>query len=306
MSRSVVVESFGGPEILQVREVAEPHAGPGQLRVRVAAAGLNPMDWKRTSSSQIAARFGLELPAGFGSDFAGVVDEVGDGVDGFAVGDRIFGGALGRALADYAVVTPGTDPLAHTPEGVDDVVASGLAVAARTADAVLRVLDPSPDDTVLIGGAAGGVGVLLVQLARLAGARVIGTGSTGTFDFLRGLGAEPVAYGDGLVERVRTLAPTGVAAAADLVGDETARAALELGVTPSRVATIASMNPPEGTVGTGGREAAPDALERIAGLIAAGRLTLPIEGTYPIAQVRAAVEAQRAGHVHGKLVVVLD
>ena len=125
----------------------------------------------------ITARFGVTLPAGFGNDFAGVVDEVGDGVTGFAAGDRVYGGARGRAVADYAVVRPGTDPLLHTPDGVDDITASTLAIAGRTADAVVSAIGVRAGDTVLIGGAAGGVGVFAVQLARRAGARVIGTAS---------------------------------------------------------------------------------------------------------------------------------
>ena len=210
MSRAVIQESFGGPEVLQVVDVAEPHAGPGEVRVRVSAAGLNPVDWKIAASAEAAGRYGITLPAGFGNDLAGVVDEVGDGVTGFAAGDRVYGGARGRAVADYAVVRPGADPLLHTPDGVDDITASTLVIAGRTADAVINAIGVHDGDTVLIGGAAGGVGVFTVQLARRAGARVVGTASEATFDFLRGLGAEPVAYGDGLAGRVRALAPQGV------------------------------------------------------------------------------------------------
>ena len=106
MSRAVVVEAFGGPEALEVREVPEPHAGPGQLRVRVSAAGLNPVDWKLVGSPQASAAYGVTLPSGFGNDYAGVVDEVGAGVTGFTVGDRVFGGARGHAVADHTVVDP--------------------------------------------------------------------------------------------------------------------------------------------------------------------------------------------------------
>jgi NADPH:quinone reductase-like Zn-dependent oxidoreductase len=197
----VVQEQFGGPEVLQVRDVAEPHAGPGEIRVRVAAAGLNPVDWKVAGSAEAAGRFGVTLPAGFGNDFAGVIDEVGDNVTGFATGDRVYGGARGRAVADYTVVRPGTDPLLHTPDGVDDATASTLVIAGRTADAVVAAIGVQAGDVVLIGGAAGGVGVFAVQLARRAGACVIGTASPAAFAFLRELGAEPVAYGDGLAAR---------------------------------------------------------------------------------------------------------
>jgi NADPH:quinone reductase-like Zn-dependent oxidoreductase len=160
-------------------------------------------------------------------------------------------------------------------------------------------------DTVLIGGAAGGVGVFAVQLARLAGARVIGTSSEAAFGFLRELGAEPVTYGEGLAERVRNLAPEGVTAAADMIGTEAAQAALDLGAAPDRIATIASSSPPDGVRATGGRNATPGALERITTAIAAGTFMVPIAATFPIEQIRAAVELQRAGHVHGKVVVIL-
>ena len=299
-------ESFGGPDVLEVRDVAEPHAGPGQVRVRVSAAGLNPVDWKIAGSAAAAERYGITLPAGFGNDFAGVIDEVGDGVTGFATGDRVYGGARGAAVADYAVVRPGADPLLHTPDGVDDITASTLVIAGTTADAVIDAIGVHAGDTVLIGGAAGGVGVFTVQLAQRAGGQVIGTASEATFGFLRGLGAEPVTYGDGLAGRVRALAPQGVTAAADLIGTETAQAALDLGVSPGRIATIAAASPPAGVRATGGRNATPGALERIASAIAAGEFVVPIAATFPIEQTRAAVELQRAGHVNGKVVITVD
>ncbi|XXU00594.1 hypothetical protein WMF20_12875 [Sorangium sp. So ce834] len=175
------------------------------------------MDWFMTADADTAVRFGLSLPAGFGTDYAGVVDQVGDGVTGFAPGDRVFGGALSRAVADFVVVDPtggiAANEAHHTPDGVDDRTAATLTIAGRTASAALAVVELGPDDTVLIGGAAGGVGVFVVQMARIAGARVIGTGSATSADFLRALGAEPVAYGDGLADRVRALAPRGITAA---------------------------------------------------------------------------------------------
>lgn len=305
MSRAVIQEQFGGPEVLQVRDVAEPHAGPGEVRVRVSAAGLNPVDWKVAGSAEGAKRFGLTLPAGFGNDVAGLVDEVGEGVTGFAPGDRVYGGARGRAVADYAIVRPGADTLLHTPDGVDDITASTLVIAGRTADAAISAIGVHAGDTVLIGGAAGGVGVFAVQLARLAGAQVIGTASEATFGFLRDLGAEPVTYGDGLADRVRTLAPRGITAAADMIGTETALAAVDLGVAPGRIATIAAASPPDGVHATGGRDATPGALERITAAIAAGEFVVPIAGAFPIEQTRAAVELQRAGHVNGKVVITL-
>ena len=194
MSRAVIYETFGGPEVLELREVPEPHAGPGEVRVRVAAAGLNPMDWRISSLPEAAARFGITVPSGFGYDFAGVVDEVGSDATGFAAGDRVHGGAMGRAAADFVVVKTPAEALFHTPDGISEEVASTLPVAGLTAAAALAAIGLRPGDTVLIGGAAGGVGVFAVQLAKLAGATVIGTASDGTSEFLRQLGAEPVAY----------------------------------------------------------------------------------------------------------------
>ncbi|MEV4293941.1 NADP-dependent oxidoreductase [Microbispora rosea] len=306
MSRAVVYETFGGPEVLELREVPEPHAGPGEVRVRVTAAGLNPMDWGIASRPEAAARFGITVPSGFGSDLAGVIDEVGDGATGFAVGDRVHGGALGRAIADFVVVRPPADPLWHTPEGISDQVASTLPVAGLTAAAALAAIGPGPGDTVLIGGAAGGVGVFAVQLARLAGATVIGTASPGTFEFLRQLGAEPVAYGAGLADRVRALAPGGVTAATDLFGTETAEAALALGAAPGRISTVAAgPNPPGGVRATGAMDAPADAMGQITDAILAGKLTVPIAAAFPVEKIRDAVTLQAGRHVHGKVVVTL-
>ncbi|HZO37340.1 MAG TPA: NADP-dependent oxidoreductase [Solirubrobacteraceae bacterium] len=305
MSRAVIYERFGGPEVLELRQVPEPHVGPGEVRVRVRAVGLNPMDWSFTSMPELAAQFGISPPTGFGYDFAGVIDEVSDGVDGYSAGDRVFGGAQARAAADFVVTTPGAE-LFRTPSGISDEIASTLPVAGSTASAALAAVGPKPGDTVLIGGAGGGVGVFAVQLARLAGATVIGTGSEGTFDFLRGLGAEPVAYGEGLAERVRALAPGGISAATDLFGTETAEAALALGVPPERISTIAAgPNPPGGVRATGGIDAAPDALERITDAILAGELDVHIAATFPIEQIREAVTLQADRHVHGKIVITL-
>jgi NADPH:quinone reductase-like Zn-dependent oxidoreductase len=303
MSRAVIYEAFGGPEVLKIRDIPEPHAGPGEVRVRVAAIGLNPMDWGISSRPEAAARFGITVPSGFGSDFAGVVDEVGDG-SAFVVGDRVYGGALGRAAAEFVLVATSTDSLWHTPEGISDEVASTLPVAGLTAAAAVAAIDLHSGDTILVGGAAGGVGVFAVQLAKLAGARVIGTASESTFDFLRQLGAEPVAYGPGLVDRVRILTPEGVTAATDLFGTETAETALALGVAPQRISTIAAMsNPLEGVHATGASDAGPDAMERITDAILADSIIVPIAATFPIEQIRDAVTLQAGRHVHGKIVI---
>ena len=306
-SRAVRLESFGGPEVLNLREIPAPQAGSGQIRVRVAAAGLNPMDWFMTSDAETASRFGLSLPAGFGTDYAGVVDQVGDGMIEFAVGDRVFGGALSRAVADHVVVEPAGSIAAggdahHTPDGVDDRTAATLAIAGCTAAAAFAVVNLRQGDTVLIGGAAGGVGVFTVQLARLAGARVIGTGSTTSSDYLRSLGAEPVTYGDGLADRAHALAPEGVTAAIDLHGTDTVHAARELGVPDERITTIAAQV--DGITPANGADAA-HAIDEVARLVAAGQVRVPIAASFPVEEIRVAVELQAARHVHGKVVIDL-
>jgi NADPH:quinone reductase-like Zn-dependent oxidoreductase len=309
MSRAVIYETFGGPEVLELREVSEPHAGPGEVRVRVSAAGLNPMDWGIASRPEAAEQFGITVPSGFGYDFAGVVDEVDGSATGFAVADRVYGGALGRAAADFVVIktpTEAPEALWHTPDGISDQVAATLPVAGLTAAAAVTAIGLRSGDTVLVGGAAGGVGVFAVQLAKLAGARVIGTASESTFEFLRQFGTEPVAYGPGLADRVRTLAPDGVTAATDLFGTETAETALALAVPPERISTIAAgSNPPAGVRATGGIDAGPDAMERITDAILAGKITVPIAANFPIEQIRDAVALQARRHVHGKIVITL-
>ncbi|MGA2929570.1 MAG: NADP-dependent oxidoreductase [Solirubrobacteraceae bacterium] len=309
MSRAVIYESFGGPEVLELQDVSEPHAGPGEIRVHVAAVGLNPMDWAIAARPELAARFNITVPSGFGYDFAGVVDEAGDGASVFAVGERVYGGVMERAAADFVVVkTPLGAPevLFHTPEGLSDEVASTLAIAGATASAALAAIDLRPEDTVLIGGAAGGVGVFAVQLAHLTGATVIGTASEGTFPLLRELAAEPVTYGAGLADRVRALAPDGITAAVDLFGTETVETALVLGVSPERISAIAAgPTPPGGARAAWGNDAEPGALPRIADAIAAGQITVPIAAQFPIEQIREATALQANRHVHGKIVVTL-
>jgi NADPH:quinone reductase-like Zn-dependent oxidoreductase len=237
------------------------------------------------------------------------VDEVGEGVgDLFAVGDRVFGGAFSRSVADHVVVdAPGHigrgGDVHHTPDGLDDRVAATLSIAGCTAAAALTVVDPGPSDTLLVGGAGGGVGVFAVQLARLTGARVIGTGSAASADALRALGAEPVTYGEGLADRLRELAPDGITAAMDLHGTDTIAVARELGVPDSRMTTIAGVV--DGVTPANGADAAPRAIEEIARLAAKGLLRVPIAATFPVDEIRSAVELQAGRHVHGKVVVDL-
>lgn len=304
MSRFVLVPRFADPIPFEYVDRPVPTPGAGEVLVRVRAAGLNPIDWKLASIPGIAEHFGVTAPTGFGGDAAGVVEAVGEGVDGLAVGDRVFGNARGAALADH-LVAPASS-LHRTPDGLDDVRAAGVETVAKTAAAAIATIGVREGDVVLIGGAAGGVGVIATQLAVAAGATVIGTASEGNHAFLRDLGAIPVAYGDGLVDRVRALAPTGVDAATDLAGTETVLAAIELGVAPERISTIAAgPTPPAGARATGSVDAEAGASERIAAAIADGAFVLPIEATFPFEALVDAVALLRAGHVRGKVVVTI-
>jgi NADPH:quinone reductase-like Zn-dependent oxidoreductase len=263
------------------------------------------MDPAFAAMPELAARFNITLPSGFGYDFAGSVDEVGQDASGFTIGDRVYGGVMERAAADFVVMrTDGSEPIFHTPEGLSDDVASTLYIAGATASAALAVIDLSSKDTVLVGGAAGGVGVFVVQLARLAGATVIGTASESTFAFLSDLGAQPVAYGAGLEDRVRACAPDGITAAIDLFGTETIETALALGVSPDRIAAIAAgPTPPGGARAVVATTAPRDAVPKIAAAIAAHELTVPIAARFPIEQISEAAALQAGRHVHGKIVV---
>src|SRR3954452_15124795 len=212
--KAVSFAEYGGPEVLQVNDVDEPEPGPGQIRIAVRAAGVNPIDWKIRSGA-MSQSMPLELPAIDAREAAGVVDAVGPDVEGVAVGDEVFGFASGGAAAEKALLSA----WAAKPRNVSFEEAAGLPVAVETSIRVFTLLGGVGDgDTIVIDGAAGGVGVAAVQLAVARGARVIGTASEGNHDFLRSLGAEPTTYGAGMVERIRALAPDGVDLAFDTAG----------------------------------------------------------------------------------------
>lgn len=302
MIRAVRYERFGGPEVLDVVEVDPPHPGPGEVRVDVVVAGLNPADYKIFDGSG-ADRHGVWPPAGVGHDFAGVIDEVGENVTRFAVGDQVYGGKRAEALADYVVIHE-DDLLIHRPDGLSIEVAGALAIAGRTAYAGIDRLGVTAEDTVLVGGAAGGVGVIAAQLALLRGAVVIGTASEKNHDFLREVGVIPITYGAGLVDRIRDASPDGITAAFDTHGGtETIDAALELGVDITRVNTIAARGHRDAR-GAGSVDASRDDLARLGELVAAGEVTIPIDCVYPIERVAEAYEYLMAGHLRGKVIVV--
>ena len=299
--KAIQYSRFGGPEVLEVVELSEPRPGPGQIRIAVHAAGINPIDWKVRSGMM-----GGDLPQTTGREAAGVVDEVGDGVTDVAPGDRVFGFADGGGgaaelalLADYAPVPP----------SLDFAQAAGLPVAVETAVRTLDLLGVGAGTTVVINGATGGVGSAATQIAHSRGARVIGTASEGNHDYLRSLGAEPTTYGEGLVERVREIAPAGVDAALDVAGHDALAALVELTGSPERVVTIADYAGAQHTgvkfTGGPGTDRAVNALRDIGGLIDAGQFSLSVARTFPLEQIAEAHRLSETGHVRGKLILVL-
>ncbi|MEO8908103.1 MAG: NADP-dependent oxidoreductase, partial [Microbacteriaceae bacterium] len=297
MSRFVQYQQFGGPDVLETVEVEPPHPGVGRVRVRVLAAGLNPVDFKIFHGGAAADAYGASLPSGVGNDFSGVIDELGGGVTEWSLGDEVFGGSRHFAEADYVVVDG--DTLCRKPAGLPFEVAGALAIAGRTAWASVHAIPLTDSDTVLVSAAAGGVGVLAAQLARAAGATVIGTASSGNHDYLRSLGVIPVEYGDDLAERIRAVAPQGITAVLDNHGPATIDTAIELGVPLERINTIAAHGY-AGVSAVGGAAATPEDLTHVAQLIADGELELPIDTIYPIERAREAYERLEAGHVRGK------
>lgn len=300
--KSIQYNEFGGPEVLQVAEVDEPHAGAGQVRIAVRSVGVNPADWKRFTGF-----FGdfmpIQFPARVGFEAAGIVDEIGEGVDGVAIGDAVFG--LGNpTLAEYAVLTS----WAPKPDDMPFEVAGGLAVVAETGLRSIEQVGVQPGQTLLVSGAAGGVGSAIVQFARQRGITVIGTASAGKQDYLRELGAIPTTYGPGLAERVRELAPQGVDAALDLAGSGIIPELIGIVGEASRVLSISDFSAPEhgAQFSTQPLEHPERALAEAAGLYAEGAFALRIEKNFPLAQASDAFALSIDGHVTGKVVISVD
>ena len=288
--------------MLELVELPDPHPDAGQVRIAVRAAGINPIDWKVRSGAM-----GGDLPQTTGREVAGIVDEVGDGVTDAKPGDRVFGFAAGGGGAAQLALSSDYAPI---PPSLDFADAAALPVAVETAVRTLDLLGVGSGTTVLINGAAGGVGSAAVQIARARGARVIGTASENNHDYLRSLGAEPTTYGEGLEQRVRELAPGGVDAALDAAGAGALPALVELTGNPGRVVTIADFLGAQETgvefSGGMGTARAVHALSEIGDLIEAGEFTLPVSETFPLEQIAEAHELSQRGHVRGKLVLLVD
>jgi NADPH:quinone reductase-like Zn-dependent oxidoreductase len=295
---------YGGIDVLRVVEVERPLPGPGQVLVRVKAAGINP--------GEAAIRQGLlhdvwpaTFPSGQGSDLAGVVEQVGDGVEGFATGDEVIGFTHGRAShAEFVLVE--ADHLVPKPGGVPWDVAGALFVAGTTAYAAVRAVSAGRGDTVVVSAAAGGVGSIAVQLAANAGATVIGLAGAANHEWLAGHGVIPVAYGEGVADRVRAASGGRVDAFIDAFGADYVELALDLGVRPDRIDTIINFAAAaeHGVKTEGNAQAATaEVLAELADMIAKGLLDIPIARAYPLEEVRDAYRELEQRHTRGKIVL---
>jgi len=304
MSKAFGFKGYGGPEVQGFVDVPKPDPGRGELLVAVRAAGVNPADWKLRAGfmRQVVP---LELPAIFGYEVAGVIEAVGPDVEGFAVGDEVFGSVMGGGYAQYALVPVGN--VARKPVEVSFTDAAALPVAATTAFDGLTQLGLAAGQTLLIVGVGGGVGVAAAQIARNWGIRVVGTASAAKREFVETLGVTHVLYGDGVAERVRAAAPQGVDGVLDLVGGDALRAVAGLVADPKRLVTAVD---PGAAAEFGGHmiERSRDAhvLEVVAGLVASGTLNPFVTEVFPLDQAAEALSAVETGHTQGKIVLEVN
>ena len=307
MPKKVQLSAYGGVDQLDIVDVAKPAAKPGEIVVSVVAAGTNPGEIS-IREGLLKDMFPMDFPFGEGADFAGRVESVGAGVTEFAPGDDVLGWNDERAAhAEYVVANASN--LIAKPPSLDWFRAGSLFVAGTTAVAAVRAVSLKPGDVVAIAGAAGGVGSFAVQFARRAGARVIGIASEGSAEFLRSLGVESVAYGDGLADRLRALAPNGVDAFIDLFGGGYVDLAVSLGVAKDRINTIIDFaGAQKHGVKTDGSAAAGTAetLASVANLVAWGEIVMPLTAIYPFEAVRDAYTELARRKTRGKIVLAFD
>jgi NADPH:quinone reductase-like Zn-dependent oxidoreductase len=298
--RALQFSTYGGPEVLQWAEAPEPHAGPGQIRIAVRAASVNPIDWK-VLTGMLSGGEPMQGTGYLGYDAAGVVDEVGDEVTGVTVGDEVFGRGQ-YTQAEYAVL----DAWAAKAPSVDWAVAAAAGVAGETSERGVRLLDVHAGDTLFVDGGAGGVGAVAVQMALALGAKVIASASEANHDYLRELGAIPVGYGQGLADRVRAAAGGPVDAVFDVAGKTPVEDLISLAPEPSQVVSIANFAAAQaGARVTGGSaDSHPmQALAQVAELLAQNKLVIKVQ-TFPFDRAAEAYRISQSGHVRGKLVLV--
>jgi len=306
MGKAVLFDSYGDIDVLEVRDVPRPTPRAGEVLVEVKAMGINPGE-AMIRRGFLHDRWPATFPSGQGSDLAGVVAEVGGGVDSVAVGDEVIGFPHQRASQAEFVVVP-AQQLTKKPDGVSWEVAGSLFVAGTTAYAAVRAVALKPGDTVAVAGAAGGVGTIAVQLAKRAGATVLGIAGPTNDDWLTAHGIVPVNYGDGLADRLRNAVPDKqIDAFLDFFGGGYVELAVtELGIDPQRVDTIIDFPAIErfGVKGEGNADAGDaDVLAELADLIAAGQLEVPIAKVYPLDQVKEAYRVLEQRHTRGKIVL---
>ncbi|MFJ4922302.1 NADP-dependent oxidoreductase [Streptomyces sp. NPDC088725] len=303
--QAVVFDEFGAADVLHLTDIEEPHPGPGQVRVVVRAAGVNPLDTK-IRHGWMEEVFPTPLPAVPGIELAGIIDEIGEGVTDLTVGDEVLGWSTTGAYAQYSLA----EVVVQKPENLEWAEATALPTAGETSLRVLELLGLREGETLLLHGAAGVVGAVATQLAVARGVTVIGTASEVNHDYLRSLGAIPVTYGTGLVARVRAAAPQGVDAVFDAAGQGALPDSIELrGGTTDRVVTIADMSAPQlGVTFTSGAPTPEVRRKRLAeslGFVRDGTLKLRVAGTFSLAEAAKAQETSEAGHAPGKLVILV-
>jgi NADPH2:quinone reductase len=305
MARAVRFDEYGDRDVLYIGEVEVPVPSMGEVVVEVRAAAINPGEASIRKGS-LAKAFPATFPSGEGSDLAGVVSSVGDGVSGFQVGDEVLGWSWRRSSHAEYVAVP-VAQLIHKPASLGWVVAGSLYVVGCTAYAAVRAVNVGEGETVAVSAAAGGVGSVVVQLLRTKGATVLGIASESNHEWLAAHGVIPIAYGDGLAERLQAAAPSGIDAFIDLFGPEYVQLAVDLGVDPSRIETIISREKAQevgAKVEGSGDASTTGVLSEMAELVASGQIEIPIAGTYPLEQVRDAFAELEERHTHGKIVLV--
>ncbi|MER7974719.1 NADP-dependent oxidoreductase [Streptomyces sp. NPDC096080] len=302
--KAIVFDTFGGTEVLHEAEIETPRPGPGQVRVRIHAVGVNPVDGK-IRSGVMEAIFPTTLPAVPGGEIAGTVDAVGEGVDGLKVGDEVLGWSETGSYAEYAVAD--ATVLARKPAALDWTRAAALPVASDGAERVLDLLDVKAGETLLIHGAAGALGTVAVQLAVARGARVIGTAGPANQEYLTSLGATALVYGDGLPERVRAVAPQGVDAVFDAAGKGALEDSITLRGSTDRIVTTADFRARElGVVfAEGPQRRSASRLAELARQAADGELVITVGTTFPLADAAEAQRSSDGGHGRGKLVLTV-
>ncbi|OBG34195.1 NADP-dependent oxidoreductase [Mycobacterium sp. E3198] len=305
VARAVRFDRYGGRDVLYVADVEMPAPGPGEVLVEVRAAGINPGE-AAIRTGALHDMFPATFPSGEGSDLAGVVTATGPKVTEFSVGDEVLGFSFRRSSHATHTTVPVAQLIRKAPE-MRWETAGSLYVVGVTAYAAVRAVDPQQGETVAVSAAAGGVGGLVVQLLVLRKARVLGIAGPANFDWLRAHGVTPVAYGDGLADRLREAAPNGIDAFVDLFGPEYVQLAVDLGVPPERIDTIIAFQK-AGEVGAkteGSAEASTtEVLAEMADLIVAGALDFEVAATYPLDRVADAYEELEKRHTRGKIVLL--